>query len=360
MNLIHRDVSSRKATENLAFLSARDYIYDDSKHLERNFKRDGRLQNPQSGKSRVAVILGYFNGQDYISEQLESILNQTHSTVHIYVCDDNSEPRFAVDSLRFNNDQLSQISVGIRPRNIGFTNNFLYALANVYDDFEYYAFSDQDDIWREDKLEKAITALKKFSSNKPALYCARTEITDTKCEQTLGYSPILYKPPSFANALVQNISSGNTMVFNKAAKDLILKTIQNTTVVSYDWWCYQIITGAGGNIIYDNYTCLKYRQHSKNLVGARAANTGWRAFFLRISKLLKGRFRKWNDINLTALSAHIHLLTATNQKMLDDFIQARQQSSLLKRLMLFKRSGIYRQTLLGNLGLFLGILLNRV
>ena len=176
------------------------------------------------------------------------------------------------------------------------------------------------------------------------------------CLETLGYSPVFNKPPSFTNALVQNIGGGNTMVFNKATKDLILETTKNATVVSHDWWCYQIVTGVGGHVIYDSEPCLKYRQHAHNLVGA---NTSWRKRFQRILELLQGRFRKRNDINLAALSAHMHLLTTTNQKVLNDFIQARQ-SSLPKRLALFKQSGIYRQTLFGNLGLLLGIFLNKM
>ena len=69
--------SSRKATDNFAFSSAHDYIYNDSKHFQRSSQRDGRLQNLQSGKSSVAVVLGYFNGQEYIRDQLQSILHQT-------------------------------------------------------------------------------------------------------------------------------------------------------------------------------------------------------------------------------------------------------------------------------------------
>ena len=129
------------------------YIHHDTQLSE-------HLQNPHAKTSRVAVVLGYFDGQDYISDQLQSILHQTHSSVHIYLCDDKSEPRFDIEGLNLNQDQLSQISIdGIRSRNIGFTNNFLNALANVSDKFEYFAFSDQDDIWHKNKLEKAITAL---------------------------------------------------------------------------------------------------------------------------------------------------------------------------------------------------------
>ena len=339
-----------------ARLLMRDYFQEASGHAHHEPQLSAHALHAQSAERRVAVILGYFNGQFYIQEQLQSILHQNHSAVHIYLFDDKSKVRFLLDGLRLNRGALSKISVGVRCHHVGFAANFLNALANVPDDFEYFAFSDQDDFWYADKLEKAIAAIEKSSSKKPVLYCARTEIADATCEHTLGYSPRFNKPPSFANALVQNIGGGNTMVFNRAARDLIIKAAVNANVVSHDWWCYQVVTGAGGHVIYDPEPCLKYRQHDRNLVGI---NTGWRARFVRIRGLLRGRFRGWNDINLAALSAHRHLLTKCNQRVLDDFVEARQ-SSLIKRLFLFKRSGIYRQTLFDNLGLLLGVFLNKV
>jgi hypothetical protein len=353
---IPNPVRLKNASDDCEFLSARDYLLDISEYKQRKSQKTARSQDPQSAVSRVAVVLGYFDGQDYVCDQLRSILYQSHGAVHIYLCDDKSEPRFSFDGLRLDADQLSQISIGVRPQNIGFTNNFLNALASISDDFEYFAFSDQDDIWHQDKLERALAALAKAPTEKPALYCARTEIADATCEKTLGYSPQFNKPPSFANALVQNIGGGNTMVFNRAARDLIINAAVDANVVSHDWWCYQVVTGAGGYVVYDPEPCLKYRQHANNLVGA---NTSWRACFLRIRGLSQGRFRTWNDINLKALSEHSHLLTRDNRKILSDFIEARQ-SSLIKRLFLFKRSGIYRQTLFDNLGLLLGVFLNEV
>lgn len=355
---VHIPLAGRltNASDDCEVLSADDHFLDFVTCKQREPQKTARSHDPQSAVPRVAVVLGYFDGQDYVCAQLRSILDQSHSAIHIYVCDDKSESRFSLDGLRLDSNQLSQISIAVRHRNIGFTYNFLNALAIIPDDFEYFAFSDQDDIWHQDKLERALAALAKAPNEKPALYCARSEIADATCEQTLGYSPKFNKPPCFANALVQNIGGGNTMVFNRAARDLIIKVAADANVVSHDWWSYQIVSGADGYVVYDPEPCLKYRQHVNNLVGA---STSWAARFLRIRGLLQGRFRTWNDINLKALSEHSHLLSADNRQILSDFIEARQ-CSLIKRLFLFKRSGIYRQTLFGNLGLLLGVFLNKV
>ena len=313
-------------------------------------------KTPIEVENKVAIILGYYNGEEHAAEQLESIFAQSHQAMHVFVSDDKSPSPFNADGLNLGPEKLAKLSIGTQTENVGFTNNFLGALACIDDSFEYFAFSDQDDLWYPNKLEKAIKELSKVPTNLPALYCARTEIADAACKQTLGYSPIFNKIPSFANSLVQNIGGGNTMVFNKAARNLIVTSSQHSTVVSHDWWCYQIITGAGGYVVYDQEPCLKYRQHKKNLVGA---NTSWAARLLRIRGLMQGRLRTWNDINLKALKEHDHLLTVNNLRLLNEFSEARE-SNLFKRLMLFKRSGIHRQTFFGNLGLFLGILLNRV
>jgi glycosyltransferase involved in cell wall biosynthesis len=340
-----------QSDETLSFSSASALVNDHGIHKSHELN-----ETPESTENNVAIVLGYYNGDTYLAEQLQSIFGQSHQAFHVFIADDRSSNPITTDVLGVDANQLHKLSIGIRPENIGFTSNFIRALADIEEPFEYFAFSDQDDVWNTNKLKNALAALSEVSADTPALYCASTEIADETCSQILGCSPIFSRPPSFKNALVQNIGGGNTMVFNSAARQLIVASALDAHVVSHDWWSYQIVTGAGGYVVYSPVPCLKYRQHTKNLVGA---NTSWRARFLRIRDLLKGRLRTWNDINLKALSEHSHLLTRDNRKALSNFIEARQ-SSLIKRLSLFKRSGIRRQTFFSNLGLSLGVFLNKV
>jgi len=305
---------------------------------------------------RVAVVLGFYDGIKYLPEQLRSIFAQSHRDLEIFISDDNSSSEIDFDALNLSSEDARKVHISSRNQNTGFVFNFLNALGSIDDSYAYFAFSDQDDVWHQEKLKDALAVLKKYPENVPALYCARTVITDESCQADLGTSPLFKKPPSFANAIVQNIGSGNTMVFNKAARDLVVSSSAGTEVVFHDWWCYQIISGAGGVIHYDSKPCLKYRQHSSNLIGS---NNNSLARILRIRGLFKGNIRKWNDINLAALVKNQHLLTSENQRILSDFIAARK-SSLLRRLYLFKRTGIYRQTFFSNLGLLLGLFINKV
>ena len=339
---------------NVHFKNARSlFASDNLKDAEQNaFSLSGKSKI----ENQVAIILAYYDGHLFIKDQLHSIFDQSHKALNVFLCDDKSNTPFSLDNLQLNSKQLSKLSLATRSQNIGLTKNFLNPLANINEKFDYFAFSDQDDIWHKDKLEKAIAEISKVKSDIPALYYARTEIVDATAENTLSNSPLFSRPPSFANALVQSIGGGNTMVFNRAAKNLIIKASLNFDIIYHDWWCYQIISGVGGYVFCDPEPCLKYRQHDFNLVGA---NNNWRARLIRIRKLLQGRFREWTDINLKSLLENKHLLTKSNQKVLEDFIKARQ-STLLKRLYFFKKSGIYRQTLLGNFGLLVGIIFNKV
>ncbi len=307
-------------------------------------------------EEQVAVVLGYYNGEKYLTEQLRSIIDQSHSNLSIFISDDRSDMKIDPSLIDIDRRDFQEIHFRRNESNKGFSKNFFDALSTVDGEFEYFSFSDQDDIWHRSKIADAITVLKKYPSNQPVLYCARTAIADESCQVDLGTSPLFEKPPSFANALIQSIGGGNTMVFNKAARELIVKSTRDTEIVSHDWWCYQIISGAGGIVYYDSKPCLKYRQHSGNLIGS---NNSFMDRVVRFRGLFGNRFRNWNDVNLDALSKNKSLLTPENQKHLDQFIEARK-SGLLKRLILCKRVGIYRQTLFGQIGLLVGLILNKV
>ena len=187
------------------------------------------------------------------------------------------------------------------------------------------------------------------------MYCGRTELI-TIDERSYGFSPLFTRPPAFQNALVQSLGGGNTIIFNRAAKK-ILEEAATIDVVLHDWWVYQLVSAAGGMVHYDPQPMLKYRQHPHNIIGS---NMGWRARLVRLRLMLQGRFREWNKTNITALrQLPAHLLQPKNREVLAHFEKARC-ASLPKRLYYLRQSGVYRQTLLGNLGLLAATILKRL
>ena len=149
-------INLKSRANNLNFINT----YFSSKHNESNTSSRTALSTSEKLKSKnqkkVAIILGYYDGHKFIKDQLLSIFKQTHKALHVFLCDDKSKKPFNLQSLKLNSEQMSKLSFATRSKNIGFTKNFLHPLDDIPREFEYYAFSDQDDIWHANKLEKAI------------------------------------------------------------------------------------------------------------------------------------------------------------------------------------------------------------
>lgn len=305
--------------------------------------------------SKVAVLLCTMQGQRFLAEQLNSVATQTHPNWEIWASDDGSDDHthsiLEYYQEHWGNDRLS-IHAGPAE---GSTANFLWLTCRADIDTEFFAYADQDDIWESDKLERAMKWLQTVPRHIPALYGSRTQLVDER-NQYIGYSPLFSRSPSFENALVQNVAGGNTMVFNRAARDLLRRAGDQVQVVAHDWWAYMVITGCGGRVHYDPYPTVRYRQHGDNQVGA---NISWGARLVRLRLLLKGRFRKWTDENIRALQTIRPLLTDENRAILDEFEQSRNGRTM-ERLGGLWDSGVYRQTLLGNLGLIAASLLKKI
>lgn len=302
----------------------------------------------------MAVLLATFQGEKYIDEQLRSIEAQDWEAIDIWASDDGSTDGTVRALQRWAAKwQRGRFTVLEGP-NRGFADNFRALLVNPDIDADYVCFCDQDDIWLRDKTQAAVDKLKP-SGDRPALYCARTIIADEAGHELLR-SPLFRRPPNFANALVQSIGGGNTMVMNRAGHRLVQQAARRTHFVSHDWFSYLIIAGAGGEVTYAETPHVRYRQHPGNLVGS---NHGWRAWAERIFAAFGGRFSTWNDDNVRALEACRDMLTPEAVQTLEMFRGARR-GPLLERLHKLRQSGVYRQTRLGQLTLYAAGLLGKL
>ena len=231
----------------------------------------------------------------------------------------------------------------------GFARNFLQLLAHADRSTRFVAFSDQDDVWLPDKLARATAALAAVPDSQPALYCGSTWICDHQLSGRKASERWAY-PPSFRNALVQNIAPGNTIMLNRAAVRLLQAATRRAGEVSaHDWWAYQVVAGAGGHIIQDTTPSLLYRQHGTNVIGA---NVGLRAHLRRYWIVLRGHLRRWNDQNIDALTRALPYLTPENRQLVADFAKARR-APILTRPRRLHRLGIHRQSRLGTCLLWL-------
>lgn len=304
---------------------------------------------------KVAIFICTFNGGRFLEEQLDSFVRQSHKNWTIYASDDGSSDETLQILQRYKSKLgIDKLFIINGPRK-GFGRNFLSLVNNLEITADYFAFSDQDDIWHEEKLKRSISTLQIFKTVVPLLYCSRTRLVN-ESGQVIGYSPRFTKTPCFQNALVQSIAGANTMLINNATRKLMQNIDENIFVVAHDWLAYLLVSGCGGEVIYDVEPTLDYRQHSDNLIGA---NASFRSRISRVRQMFTGRFKDWTSKNLEALATVEKLLTAENQQRIRDFKLARR-SRLITRLRLMKKAEVCRQTTIGEISLKIAIAFNKI
>lgn len=303
----------------------------------------------------VAILACVFNGEPFLGEQLASLAGQSFPRIDLVLSDDGSTDGSRELLATYGSTWRKGRFEIIQGPGKGFAENFRSQLVNEAIEADYFAFCDQDDIWAPEKVSTAVAWLMQQPPDKPALYCSRTRIVDI-AGRPVGHSPLFTAPPTFRNAIVQSIAGGNTMVMNAAARSLMAQASRRSGFVSHDWWCYMMVTGAGGAILYDPNPLIDYRQHQGNLVGS---NDSILSRLGRTSFLLKGGFAAWTDRNIAGLRACEDLLDDEARSVLDHFDRLRRMF-LPRRMIELHRSGLYRQTKAGQISLYIASAINRL
>lgn len=214
--------------------------------------------------NKVCVLMSTYNGEKYLLEQIESILNQENVLVSLLVRDDGSKDN-TIKILK-SYEKEEKLKLILDKRNLGPANSFMEILYNS-PDYEYYAFADQDDIWLKNKLLTAIEQLKDFSV--PALYCSNQLVYKNEIVEGLRFK----KEPNhgLVQAICGNIFSGCTMVFNKDLADVLKKNKPSPEVLRirmHDTWVMAVAEYIG-TVVYDHNSYIEYRIHANNTVGLK-------------------------------------------------------------------------------------------
>ncbi len=201
-----------------------------------------------------------YQGERFVAQQLASILSQLPADGVVMVRDDGSTDGTvaAVEGLRDARVML------VRGANIGFVRSFLELMDKAPAQAEVIMLSDQDDVWLPHKIERACRQLEGRDA-RPTLYCSRLQLVDAAL-QPIGLSPHWPRGPSFHNALTENIVTGCTAAFNRAALELVRRHGDAGRIHFHDWWMYLMVS-AFGDVIVDPQPSVLYRQHSGNAIG---------------------------------------------------------------------------------------------
>lgn len=212
-------------------------------------------------EKKIHVLLSAYNGEAYIREQVDSILGQSYKNIEVYVRDDGSKDATVEILKEYEKQGQIHLEAG---SNIGYIESFQWLIAHG-GDADYYAFSDQDDVWLPDKLQMAVEKLADMDESEPVLYFSNYDYYDGELNFMAHHSsrvPYI----SFANSLVDCVSLGFNSVFNRKARDMVAQDMP-TKSTGHDWWMYMVCAGMG-RVVYDPRVTVKYRRHSRNVSDA--------------------------------------------------------------------------------------------
>jgi rhamnosyltransferase len=226
-------------------------------------ERRADYTNKNRDMHKILVLLSTYNGEHYILEQIQSILDQENVDLKIVVRDDGSNDS-TVNILKGINDARLEIHA---EQNIGCIHSFTWLVnyaSEHYLDYDFYAFADQDDYWMKEKLSKGIESINRRCNEKPMLYFCNMQLVDANLNivKNIRNHDIDIRK---GNAWLGGRAAGCTMVFNRRLLDMYADN--NPKFCYHDYWAF-LIALYFGEIIYDNKPYIKYRQHEYNVLGA--------------------------------------------------------------------------------------------
>lgn len=272
-----------------------------------------------------AILLSTYNGAAYLDALLQSFDTQTYRDWTVIWRDDGSRDGTQDKMMAWGASHPDRFRAIIEPAgNLGVLRSFM-TLLRAAADFPFVAFADQDDVWLPEKLDWAIAALAEIPVQTPALYCARQILVNSILDH-IGLSAPLSGLANFPASLTQNIATGNTVVLNAAAIALVAQS-EPPVKSWHDWWCYLLVTAAGGRVLRDDRGVILYRQHEANVVGAPAS-----APRRALAALRRGpsAFMEVFRANVAALSAQSSRLTPEAQQTLQRVSQALHRGPLAR------------------------------
>ena len=232
---------------------------------------------PQEMK-KCLVLLGTYNGEKYLREQIDSILAQQDVEVYIKASDDCSTDGTALILEEYKTN-FPNFDYSVNKENKNFTYNFLdLFFSEATDEYDYFAFSDQDDFWLPDKLINAINKIELCDNEKQkgVLYCSNLIVADENLNKLgMQEDESIYKCNK-NNFIFENIATGCTIVFDKTFKNQALKYYP-VNIRLHDYWLF-LIAAYTADYIYDFDGYILYRQHSSNQIGSNKKKWTWSNF----------------------------------------------------------------------------------
>jgi len=209
-----------------------------------------------SARRTVSVVMCTYNGAQFLSKQLDSIISQTYPVFEIYIQDDCSTDNTLL-ILKEYSKGYHNIHFLVNAKRLGINENFFTAFSNVHGDF--IAVSDQDDIWCPEKIEKEMSVI----GDNLLCFCRSKPFSD---DSSVTYMDL--RTPNFGleRLIFVNVVAGHTMLFNKKLLKMSPKGYNTLglydSLLAFSAALYERVC------IYDSFL-VYYRRHNNNATGAK-------------------------------------------------------------------------------------------
>ena len=309
----------------------------------------------------VNIILSTYNGETYIGEQIESILDSEYPDFRLFVFDDVSSDKTPEIVSGYEKAHPEKICFVRNGHNKGCCRNFLEGLAYAFKNApaDYYVFCDQDDVWLENRLNVCLAHMREleeeYSADTPLLEFTDAILVD---EHTDSLGNTFFKADrlntrnlEFSRILMENRVIGCTSFMNAAlARKITDSTAQgfDKRIRFHDWWA-ALAASAFGRISFIDVPTVLYRQHGKNVVGQKDFS-GYVKDRLKDAGDNRSRIRKTVAQASAFHKAYSSKLSDRNEELLREFIALGWAGPIERRRLILK-NGFYKSGLIRNIGL---------
>ena len=214
------------------------------------------------------LVTTYNTNEKYLKRQIESILKQTYENIKIYISDDNSPNSRVAEILKQYEKIDERIKLFIQPKNLGYNKNFEFLLNQSK--ANYVMFSDHDDIWHKEKVEKSLAKIKE--KNVDMVYCNCRQIDEDGIvlhDDYFKYKNVPLVDGKSKLAISRCVGIGCSQIITKSVRDKMIPFKKN--FIAHDWLA-AFIANEGKGMSYIEEPLFDYRLHSTNVFGGRSLN----------------------------------------------------------------------------------------
>ena len=234
---------------------------------------------------KINIVMSTYNGEQFLAEQIDSIQQQTFKDWQLLIRDDGSSDQTPEIIKSFVAQDPRIVFINEHDReNFGVIKNFFTLIK--HDKADYYFFSDQDDVWLEDKLETMLAAARQYPDQLPLMVYTDLCVVDQNLQvmnQSMIRSQSHHANTELVQELTENTVTGGVAMINHALAER-WRTLDN--IIMHDWYLAVLAT-AIGKLVYIDQPGELYRQHDNNVLGARTFTKRLKTWLSGPSKMLE-------------------------------------------------------------------------